>query len=335
MRLGSPSWYSTRVRMADPTLPDTVEYEEGTFLNAQGLQLRTYRFSPKGRAARGVIWLCHGYASWTNFEWMLASEPGGSHTVFEDSVPGGLVAAGFTVATLDHQSHGRSEGDQGLRCFFNRFDDLADECLDCLSKLREEDATLDTLPVFLFGISMGGATAVRMAQKQPTLFRGAVLYAPMLSLEEVQKQSIFLCVTNRHLAPLVEASPRPPLRRCQPHHSGLPVFPPPQVLNKLIPKVCSSAVVCSGSLPLPPLGPQRGPAAPAGPPRQAGPQHDPPKVARGDGRGPADVLGECARARRARVLHGADSANADTDTRQRAHQHTRARPHEGPRVDYY
>jgi len=199
--------------MADPTLPDTVEYEEGTFLNAQGLQLRTYRFSPKGRAARGVIWLCHGYASWTNFEWMLASEPGGSHTVFEDSVPGGLVAAGFTVATLDHQSHGRSEGDQGLRCFFNRFDDLADECLDCLSKLREEDATLDTLPVFLFGISMGGATAVRMAQKQPTLFRGAVLYAPMLSLEEVQKQSIFLCVTNRHLAPLVE------------------------VLNKLIPKV--------------------------------------------------------------------------------------------------
>ena len=71
------------------------------------------------------------------------------------------------------------------RCI-SRFDDLADECLDCLSNLREEDATLDTLPVFLFGISMGGATAVRMAQKQQHLFRGAVLYAPMLSLEEVQ-----------------------------------------------------------------------------------------------------------------------------------------------------
>jgi len=47
---------------------------------------------------------------------------------------------------------------------------------------------------------MGGATAVRMSQLEPDLFRGMVLYAPMLRLEEVKKEKIFACITNGHLA---------------------------------------------------------------------------------------------------------------------------------------
>ena len=58
-----------------------------------------------------------------------------------------------------------SQGANGLRCYFNRFDDLAEESLGCLRALLADDSfSKGPLPVFLFGISMGGATAVRMAQ---------------------------------------------------------------------------------------------------------------------------------------------------------------------------
>lgn len=65
------------------------------------------------------------------------------------------------------------------------------------------DAALAALPCFVFGISMGGATAVRMAQIDEGIFTGAVLFAPMFSLEEVKKKPIVCCITNGSLKPIV------------------------------------------------------------------------------------------------------------------------------------
>merc|ERR1712217_701398 len=47
-------------------------------------------------------------------------------------------------------------------------------------------------------------TAVRMAQKRPGMFRGMVLLALMLSLEEVKKARVCCCVRNGHLEPVAD-----------------------------------------------------------------------------------------------------------------------------------
>ena len=58
------------------------------------------------------------------------------------------------------------------------------------------------LPIFLFGESMGGAVAVRMAQIEgPKLFAGFMLYSPMLSLEMARELPIGLGLRNGHLEP--------------------------------------------------------------------------------------------------------------------------------------
>lgn len=44
--------------------------------------------------------------------------------------------------------------------------------------------------LFLMGISMGGCVAAHAALKRPDLFSGAVLLAPMLSLEKVAKAGL-------------------------------------------------------------------------------------------------------------------------------------------------
>lgn len=191
-------------------VPDGVEITTGTFVNEQGLKLQTYRFSPasssppdsKHADAKGIVWLCHGYGAHTCFEWFLPEEPGAPHNVWTGSIPGGLVDAGYVVCTLDQQGHGRSEGARGLRCYFGHFDDLARENLLCLATDVLTEPGLKNLPLFVFGISMGGATAVRMVQLRPNMFRGAILYAPMLSLELVKKQRIVLCITNGHIVPI-------------------------------------------------------------------------------------------------------------------------------------
>jgi alpha-beta hydrolase superfamily lysophospholipase len=43
----------------------------------------------------------------------------------------------------------------------------------------KKESGLAGLPVFLFGLSMGGATVVKMALRNPLAYRGLVLYAPM------------------------------------------------------------------------------------------------------------------------------------------------------------
>lgn len=184
-----------------PRLPDDVDFQMVDFVSSQHLKLKAYRFAPRDRFCQGVIFLCHGYAAHAKFEWLLPQTPGEAHMAWEGSVPHGLVSAGYIVHTLDQQSFGHSEGARGLRGFFEEFDDMPKENLEYLTAVaKKEPSTISSLPLFLFGVSMGGATAVRMAQMEPQMFRGMILYAPMLCLEEVKKQKVFACITNGHLA---------------------------------------------------------------------------------------------------------------------------------------
>ena len=91
----------------------------------------------------------------------------------------------------------------GVRCHFNRFDDLVDESLSYVKTIVKEEVALKDLPVFLFGLSMGGATAIRLSEEASSLFAGMVLFAPMISLEKVREQPIFHCIKNRTVEPLI------------------------------------------------------------------------------------------------------------------------------------
>lgn len=157
---------------------------------------------------KGVVWLSHGYAGHTLFSWFLPAAPGEIHDVYEGSLVSFLVNAGYMVWALDHQGHGQSESLNGLRAYFETFDDFPLEALNCMNAIfcGLTDIPLPPvagLPRFIIGISLGGATAIRMAQLDPGMFRGVVLYSPMLSLERVKKETIVCGITNGALKPLV------------------------------------------------------------------------------------------------------------------------------------
>jgi alpha-beta hydrolase superfamily lysophospholipase len=166
-------------------LPDSIEFTAAWHYNPQRHWLRTYHFKPRDRQCTGTIFLCHGYGVHTLFAWLLPTGPGQLHTKWKGSILESLTSAGFEVYTQDQQGHGRSEAARGLVAYFEDFDDLPKENIAYV-----KDAILENPrrqgPLFLLGISMGGATAVRMVQMEPELFKGLVLYAPMLSLEHIK-----------------------------------------------------------------------------------------------------------------------------------------------------
>jgi acylglycerol lipase len=113
--------------------------------------------------------------------------------------------AGLKIATYayDHRGHGHSPG---KRAIVNRFDDLVD---DALAMRDRAAAAQPGLPVFLFGISMGGVVATRSAQRRSEGLRGVVLLAPAFAVAEnipplVQKllRGVRKIAPNVALAPL-------------------------------------------------------------------------------------------------------------------------------------
>ena len=55
------------------------------------------------------------------------------------------------------------------------------EASDYLDQVVLTDGRWKGLPVFLWSVSMGGATALTMARKKPEAYAGLILYAPMIS----------------------------------------------------------------------------------------------------------------------------------------------------------
>ncbi|KAL4532022.1 hypothetical protein Ndes2437B_g02449 [Nannochloris sp. 'desiccata'] len=142
---------------------------ENIMVNAQGLKLRRY-FWPAA-TPKCVLCFVHGHGSHTFFE-LLKGTGAGKPLSYEGSWVQEMNAQGVSVAAIDHQGCGRSEGLHGLRF-------------------------LQALPVFISGISLGGCIAFTAARRKPELFSGTVLLAPMLSLKRVARQGL-----NPYLRPL-------------------------------------------------------------------------------------------------------------------------------------
>ena len=179
-------------------LPAPLVLEREHLVNRMGLKLR--RFTVRAPKPVGACILVHGYAQSTHFEFLAADYPGGPHSTWQGSILQHLVDAGISCYAIDLQGHGESEGARGLRGFFERFDDLAEDVLLLHDVVKKE--TGGALPIFWCGASMGGAVAGRAAQMLPHSAAGLVMLAPMISLEKVAEKAILGPIRNRHLKPV-------------------------------------------------------------------------------------------------------------------------------------
>jgi len=150
-----------------------VPGDDSFFVNKQGMRLATRYWEPD--ESNGVLAVVvHGF---------------GEHAERYSELARCLIAEGTTVAALDHQGHGRSEGD---RTFVEKFQDYVDDLLYfveeiCLKRKFPFFASKNNKKVFLVGHSMGGLIATTAVLRRQDLFAALVLSGPALDVKPENK----------------------------------------------------------------------------------------------------------------------------------------------------
>lgn len=140
-----------------------AESAEWTFEGDEGTRVaRTWRHE-----SRYVALLCHGY---------------GEHVGRYEYVADTLVKHGAVVYGVDHEGHGRSDGE---RVLITDFEALVDDFNSLDETARGQNPGL---PVVLIGHSMGGTVAARYAQRYGRTLAAVVLSGPVLGSWEVLPQ---------------------------------------------------------------------------------------------------------------------------------------------------
>ncbi|CAN4083200.1 unnamed protein product [Withania somnifera] len=135
----------------DPILVKSYE------VNSRGLEIFSKSWLPETRT-KAVVLFCHEYGDTCTF--CIAMK---------------LASFGYGVVAMDYPGFGLSEG---LHGYIPSFDKLVDDVIEHYSKFKEKPE-FRNLPSFLFGESMGGARALKVHQKQPNAWKGAVLVVLM------------------------------------------------------------------------------------------------------------------------------------------------------------
>eukprot|EP00262_Sarcandra_glabra_P019670 TRINITY_DN7506_c0_g1_i1.p1 TRINITY_DN7506_c0_g1~~TRINITY_DN7506_c0_g1_i1.p1 ORF type:complete len:222 (-),score=28.59 TRINITY_DN7506_c0_g1_i1:200-865(-) len=145
-----------------------VEYQEEYIRNHRGVQLFTCRWLPIS-SPKALVFLCHGY--------------GMECSGFMRGCGTRLASAGYGVFGIDYEGHGRS---RGARCYIKKFENIVNDCDFFFKSVCEQEEHREK-GRFLYGESMGGAVALLLHRKDPTLWNGAVLVAPMCKISEKVK----------------------------------------------------------------------------------------------------------------------------------------------------
>ena len=140
-------------------------------------------WEPDGQT-RAVVLLIHGL---------------GEHSGRYAHVAKHLTERGFTVYTLDHYGHGKSDGHAG---FVERFSVYLDGVNALLGKARDEQPEV---PFFLIGHSMGGLIAATCLLENQDAFKACVLSGPALKTD--QAPPALLLALIRLLSKLVPTLP--------------------------------------------------------------------------------------------------------------------------------
>lgn len=136
-------------------------------IRSDGTVLRGWVREPGAADPGRAIWIVHGL---------------GEHLGRHDELAHWLLERGWTVAGHDHRGHGRSDGRHGV---LNQRDDLVEDLAAGLERFTQERGAAP----LLFGQSLGGLVALRLALRSPQHVRGLVLSSPALDpgLTRVQR----------------------------------------------------------------------------------------------------------------------------------------------------
>lgn len=145
-----------------------------------------------------TLLVSHGYNNYVGsyFDWKAA--------VF--------ASYGIRCRAVDHYGHGRSDGVPAL---VPTFSVLVDDLEDLARALKAEDEGGGSggRPLFCYGESMGGAVAIQAARRDPALFAGLILLAPMAGFDASELPHPLVQAVGRALAWLVPWAPLTPLKR--------------------------------------------------------------------------------------------------------------------------
>jgi alpha-beta hydrolase superfamily lysophospholipase len=148
-----------------------MKTEEGYFTNKRGQVIFHQSWLPEGDS-KGIVLIIHGL---------------NEHSSRYAHLAGFLVEEGFSVYSLDHNGHGKSEG---TRSYTDKFSDFTDDLIIFLEMIRnrERDKTL-----FILGHSMGALIGTLLLMDERTGIDGAVLSGSLIQVPEyINKITIWL-----------------------------------------------------------------------------------------------------------------------------------------------
>ncbi len=125
----------------------------GMFRGGEGLELFHCGWSPDA-APRAVVALVHGI---------------GEHSGRGEGAAAALVAQGLAVAAYDQRGHGRSPGQRG---HINHWSEYREDLRAFHALLREK---FPALPLFIYGLSMGGLVTLDYVLRHPEDVRGTII----------------------------------------------------------------------------------------------------------------------------------------------------------------
>jgi alpha-beta hydrolase superfamily lysophospholipase len=131
-----------------------------TAKSKDGLTLVGREWKPAG-AMRGAVCLVHGH---------------GEHTGRYPHVAAAFNQAGYALLGLDLRGHGQSEGQRGFTPSYDAFLDDID------AALSETSSRFPSLPLFIYGHSLGGNLVLYHAVRRKPALSGVIASSPLLRL---------------------------------------------------------------------------------------------------------------------------------------------------------
>lgn len=116
--------------------------------------IKLYFRKDEQTAAKGVIVMVHGLCE---------------HLGRYDAISEKFNEAGYSVYRFDHRGHGKSEG---TKVFYSDFNEIIEDTKFFVDIAKKENPTL---PIFLFGHSMGGYAVALYGTKYPNTLTGILM----------------------------------------------------------------------------------------------------------------------------------------------------------------
>jgi len=141
----------------------------------KSITLHSYKYPSKINEIKAINLLFHGYSEYLK----CALRP---YATF-------LAEKGICSIGIDQRGFGSS---QGIRGYFESFDHIVSDTIKFLELAKQRDPQLNNKPLLLTGLSMGGASCLHFALKEPNMAKGMIMFSPAVALnkKEVKGTSI-------------------------------------------------------------------------------------------------------------------------------------------------